>query len=478
MLTELYISRINEVDRSGPNLRSVVEVNPDALAIADRLDAERKQGFSLGPLHGIPILIKDNIDTADRMATSAGSLALNGSSAGRDAFLVQKLRAAGAIILGKTNLSEWANFRSTHSVSGWSARGGQTRNPYALDRNPCGSSSGSAGGVSANLCVAAVGTETDGAVVCPAAINGIVGIKPTLGLISRTGLIPIAHSQDTPGVMARTLRDAAALLDVLAGIDRDDPATMNSKNRRSSDYLSVLDANGLKGSRLGVARQFFGSNSSVDRLMEECVDLMKRQGAEIVDPVTLPSHNQYSDSELDVLLYEFKQDIREYLKNRQGSMSVGSLADVIRFNEDHRNEEMPFFEQEIFIKAQQKGPLTDKAYRDALARNLHLSRSEGIDAAVENDGLDALVAATTGPAWLTDWVCGDHETGSCSTPAAVAGYPHISVPAGHICGLPIGLSFFGTAWSEHKLIRIAYAFEQASLARRLPRFSPTVGFYS
>jgi amidase len=473
-IAELYLSRIKLVDRNGPQLRSVIEINPDALTMAHSLDADRERKGPRGPLHGIPILIKDNIDTADRMATTAGSLALQGSIATRDAFIVSKLRAAGALILGKTNLSEWANFRSTHSVSGWSARGGQTRNPYALDRNPCGSSSGSAVAVAANLCVAAIGTETDGSVVCPSSVNGIVGVKPTLGLVSRAGLIPIAHSQDTTGVIARTVRDAALVLSALVGIDPDDPATENCPIQSHADYSSFLDPDGLKGARLGVARQFFGTNSAVDRLMEGCIEEMKRRGAEIIDPVSLPSHKQYDDSEFQVLLYEFKHDLNEYLSNRGDSVTVRSLSEVIRFNETKRNEEMPYFEQEIMLQAEEKGPLSERGYRDALTRNRHLSRSEGIDAAIAKDELDAFVAPTTGPAWLTDWVTGDHETGSCSTPAAVAGYPHITVPAGFVHGLPIGISFFGPAWSEPTLLKLAYGFEQATTARRPPQFLPTV----
>ncbi|MGD0177443.1 MAG: amidase [Candidatus Bathyarchaeia archaeon] len=472
-ITEAYLGRIEALDKQGPAINAVIELNPDALAIADQLDMEFREKGPRGPLHGIPILIKDNIDTADRMSTTAGSLALEGSAATYDAFLVQRLRVAGAVILGKANLSEWANFRASHSVSGWSARGGQTRNPYILDRNPCGSSSGSAVAVAANLCAVAVGTETDGSIVCPAAVNGIVGIKPTLGLVSRSGVIPIAHSQDTPGPMARTVRDAAILLNTLAGADPDDPATKQAASKSELDYTKFLDTNGLSGARLGVAKKFFGYNAAVDRVINDTIAIMKQCGAKTIDLVDYPTQ-KLDDSEREVLLYEFKADLNAYLKRRGGLFAIRSLADIIGFNEGRRNEEMPYFEQDLMIKAEMKGPLTEKAYRDALARNRKLSRAEGIDAVIGKHNLDAIVAPTTGPAWLTDWVTGDHESGSCSTPAAVAGYPHITVPAGFVAGLPVGVSFFGPAWSEPTLLRLAYAFEQATKMRRAPGFLPTV----
>ena len=461
-LAERYLARIDSVDRSGPTLRSVIEVNPDALSIAAALDRERKEKGPRGPLHGIPVLIKDNIDTADRMKTTAGSLALVDAPQPRDAALVERLRVSGAVILGKTNLSEWANFRSTHSSSGWSGRGGQTRNPYALDRNPCGSSSGSGAAVAANFCTVAVGTETDGSVVCPSSINGIVGIKPTLGLVGGRGIVPIAHSQDTAGPMARSVRDAAILLAALAEGSRAQP-----------DYTKYLDPQGLRGARLGVARKFFGISADVDRIMENCLAEMKRQGAEIVDPADLPSHGKYGDAEFEVLQYEFKAGLDAYLETRRTGLTLEKLID---FNERHRSEEMPYFEQEIMVQSQKKGPLSDPAYRKALAKCQRLSRTEGIDAVLKKHNVEAIVAPTAGPAWPTDWLNGDHDTGGCSTPAAVAGYPHITVPAGFVHGLPVGLSFFGGAWSEPALLKFAYAFETAVKARRPPQFIPTAMF--
>jgi amidase len=473
-ITEKYLKRIRLIDGQGPSLRSVIELNPDALQMADAMDAERKEKGARGPMHGIPVLIKDNIDTAGRMATSAGSLSLAESWAAKDAFITGRLRESGAVLLGKTNLSEWANFRSTRSSSGWSGRGGQTRNPYFLDRNPCGSSSGSGVAVSANLCAAAVGTETDGSIVCPSSINGIVGIKPTLGLVSRSGIIPIAHSQDTAGPMARTVRDAAILFGALAGADPMDPAAAQCAGKFIGDYTKFLDPNGLKGSRLGVARKFFGFHEKVDALMEEAIKDLKRLGAEVVDPADLPTHGKFDGSEYQVLLYEFKADLNAYLGKLGAGSPVHSLKELIDFNEKHKGEEMPFFGQEIFIQAEAKGPLSDKAYRKALANSLRLSRKEGIDKVMDKFRLDALIAPTNGPAWTTDQVNGDHYAGGCSTPAAVAGYPHVTVPAGFVSGLPVGLSFFGRAFSEPSLIRLAYAFEQATKHRRPPEFFETL----
>ncbi|MGI9075316.1 MAG: amidase [Bryobacteraceae bacterium] len=473
---ELYLDRIEAIDRNGPTLRSVIEINPDALAIARALDEERKSKGARGPLHGIPVLIKDNIETADRMQTTAGSLALIGKPATRNSWVAERLHAAGAVILGKTNLSEWANFRSTHSTSGWSGRGGQTKNPYVLDRNPCGSSSGSGAAVASNLCVIAIGTETDGSVVCPASMCGIVGIKPTLGLISRAGIIPIAHSQDTAGPMTRTVRDAAVLLGALTGVNSRDNVTQASAGKAYADYTRFLDANGLRGARLGVARQYFNMGPAVTAVMEECLDVMREAGAHIVDPADVPSFEKWRQSELDVLLYEFKADLNTYLAAR--GAAVKSLEDCIAFNKAHSAAEMPYFAQELFEQAQQKGPLTEKPYRDALANNHRLARKEGIDAVIAQFKVDAIVGPTAGPAWTTDWVSGDHADSGCASPPAVAGYPHITVPAGFVFGLPLGISFFGTAWSEPALIKYAYAFEQARKARRKPEFLPTVNYYA
>ena len=467
-----YLLRIEEIDGQGPALRSVIEVNPEALAIADSLDRERRESGARGPLHGIPILIKDNIDTADRMTTTAGSLALEGSVAQRDSFVASKLREAGAVLLGKTNLSEWANFRSTRSTSGWSGRGGLTRNPYALNRNPCGSSSGSGVAVSANLCSAAIGTETDGSIVCPATANGIVGIKPTVGLVSRTGIIPISHSQDTAGPMARTVADAVAVLGALTGVDGADPHTAASQGRSHAGYSRFLDPSGFRGARIGLVRRLLGFHPDVDRIMEEAVAAMRDQGAVIVDPADIPTWGQWSESEREVMLYEFKAGLNAYLAGLEGSPRVRSLKDLIRFNEENAGREMPYFGQERFIQAQAKGPLTDKRYRDALARNHRLSRKEGIDRVMDEHRLDALLAPTGGPAWVTDLVNGDSYGGGSSGGAAVSGYPNITVPAGFVHGLPVGISFFGRAWSEGKLIRLAYAFEQATQVRRTPQFRP------
>jgi len=472
-LVEKYLSRIEEIDKRGPAVNSVIELNPDAQRIAEKLDEERKAGNVRGPLHGVPVLIKDNIDTADRMTTTAGSLALAGSVPPKDSFVAQRLRAAGAVILGKTNLSEWANIRSSRSTSGWSGRGGLTRNPYALDRNPCGSSSGSGVAVASNLAAVAVGTETDGSVVCPSSANSLVGIKPTLGLVSRSGIIPIAHSQDTAGPMTRTVADAAALLSALAGADPSDAVTLESRGKSHADYTQFLDANGLKGARIGVPRKFFGFNDHVDKLINEAVEVLRKSGATIIDPTEIETAGKFDDTELEVLLYELKADLNKYLASLGPRAPVRSLKEVIEFNERNAAREMPYFGQDLFIKAEAKGPLTSKEYREALAKNRKLAGPEGIDAAMTKHRLDAMVAPTGGPPWPTDLLNGDHFTGGYSSPSAVAGYPHITVPAGYVHGLPVGVSFFGRAYSEPTLIKLAYAYEQATKLRRPPRFLPT-----
>ena len=467
-----YLTRIAELD---PKLHAVIETNPDALTVADRLDAERKAGRVRGPLHGIPVLIKDNIATADKMMTSAGSLALAGVSAPRDAGLVGRLRAAGAVIIGKTNLSEWANIRSNHSVSGWSGRGGQCRNPYALDRNPCGSSSGTGAAIAANFAAIGVGTETDGSIVCPSGANSLVGLKPTLGLVSRAGVIPIAHSQDTAGPMCRTVSDAAIFLAALAGADPGDAATAAAP-ASIADYTKALDPNGLKGARIGVVRAVFGSPEG-DRLVNAALDVLRAQGAVLIDPVEIPHLRDYGDQEFTVLLYELKTDLNAYLAGLGSASRVKTLADVIAFNDAHKDTEMPYFGQETFIQAQEKGPLTDDAYVEALAHCRRLSRAEGVDVTFAKDKLDAIVAPTGGPAWLIDWVNGDCFSGGGNTSiAAVAGYPTITVPVGYSFGLPVGMSFVGKPWTEATLLRLAYAYEQTAKTRKPPRFLPTVQF--
>ncbi len=468
-LAEYYLKRTQRIDKQGPTLNAVIELNPDALSVAAALDEERRTRGSRGPLHGVPVMLKDNIDTADKMTTTAGSLALEGSRPQQDAFLAERLREAGAVILGKTNLSEWANFRSSRSSSGWSSRGGQTKNPYVLSRNPCGSSSGSGVAVSANLCAVAVGTETDGSITCPAAVSGVVGLKPTVGLVSRSGVIPIAHSQDTAGPMARCVTDAAILLGALTGVDARDAATGRSSEKGLRDYTQFLAADGLRGARIGVARNFFGFHEQVDAVIEGALEAMREEGAVMVD-TDLASGQDYSESEYEVLLYEFKHGLNAYLESLGPDAPVGSLEDVIAFNERNKDRVMPYFGQEHLMRAQTKGPLSERAYREALARNHRLARDEGIDATLEKHQLDAIVAPTNGPAWTTDLINGDHALGGSSSPAAVAGYPNITVPAGFVGGLPVGISFFSTAFQEPTLLKLAFAFEQATKVRRPPEY--------
>jgi amidase len=469
-LTEKYLDRIETLNRNGPGLHAVIETNPDALEIADRLDRIRRDDDEVGPLHGIPILLKDNIGTHDRMTTTAGSYALEGSIPLTDSAVASRLRQAGAVLLGKANLSEWANFRSTRSSSGWSARGGQCRNPYILDRNPCGSSSGSAAAVSSNLTGAAIGTETDGSVVCPSHACGIVGIKPTVGLVSRTGIIPLSHTQDTAGPMARTVRDAALILGALTGVDRSDAITEASAGKAHGTYTGFLDPAGLSGARIGVARAYAGYHERVDGLFEDALDAMRAEGAELIDPADPGSIGEMGAPEWVVLLYEFKADLNAYLSRLGPEAPVRSLEEVIEFNERESARQMPWFGQEILLLAQEKGPLTERPYLDALATARSLAREQGIDEIMDRHQLDALVAPTGGPAWVTDLVNGDHFAGSSSEPAAIAGYPSICVPGGFVHGLPVGLSFFGRAWSEPSLRRISYAFEQATRHRRAPTF--------
>lgn len=474
-ITRLYLERIEELDRSGPTLRSVIEVNPDALEIARALDNEREGGRVRGPLHGIPILLKDNIDTHDGMTTTAGSLALEGSVPPRDSAVAARLRAAGAVLLGKANLSEWANYRSTRSSSGWSARGGQCRNPYVLDRNPCGSSSGSGAAVSANLCAVSVGTETNGSIVCPANANGVVGIKPTVGLISRRGIVPISHTQDTAGPMARTVRDATILLGVMAGVDPEDPATASAEGHIELDYTSFLDSDGLRGARIGVATQYSRGHERVESLFAEALDEIRRAGATVIEIPEVEAWRQMGRHSSTVLRYEFKTDLEVYLAGLGPAAPVKTLAEIIAFNEAHADVEMPWFKQELFIAAQAMGPLTEAAYLEALAEARRLSRSQGIDKVIEEYALDAITAPTGSPAWTTDLINGDRFHMGSSSPAAVSGYPNVTVPMGFFSELPVNISFWGRAWSEPVLLRIAYAYEQRTHHRRKPRFLTTLG---
>ena len=474
-ITEMYLERIKSLDQNGPTLRSVIEVNPDALTIAGQLDEERRQGKVRGLLHGIPVMLKDNIDTQDQMQTTAGSLALTDSQVPQDAWVAQRLREAGAIILAKTNLSEWANFRSTRSSSGWSGRGGQTRNPYVLDRNPCGSSAGSGVAVSANLCAVAIGTETDGSIVCPSTTNGIVGIKPTVGLVGRSGIIPISHTQDTAGPMARTVTDAAITLGALTGTDPRDAATQESESKAHADYTQFLKKDGLNGARIGLSRMHLSFHEAVDTLIDQAVEVMKQQGATVVDVEQLISVEGAGDAEFDVLLYEFKDGLNKYLATLGPEAPVKSLKELIAYNQAHEGKEMPYFQQEILVMAEEKGDLNSEQYQQALAKTQRASRTEGIDKALQAQQLDAIVAPTGGPAWPIDLVTGDHFIGGSSSPAAMAGYPNITVPMGFVHGLPVGISFFASAYSEPTLIRLAYAYEQATQHRKAPQFLETLG---
>ena len=467
VITLKYLKRIDDLDRKGPQLHSIIETNPDAVEIAKNLDAERRQGKIRGPLHGIPVIIKDNIDTADKMQTTAGSMALSGFHAPKDSFIVNKLREAGAIILAKANLSEWANIRSKRSSSGWSARGGQALNPYDITRSPCGSSSGSAISVAANFTALAIGTETDGSIVCPSGINGIVGIKPTLGLWSRHGIIPISHSQDTAGPMARTVKDAALLLGILSAKDEYDPATGKAPESKN-DYSECFNENGLLGARIGVIRDFMGFHSEVDKVMEEAFDAMKKMGAELIDVKCAKDRDAWGKAEWQVLLYELKADMRKYLSERP-SAPVQSLSDIIEYDKNHKETEMPWFDQEIFLDAEKKGDLNEPEYLNALKTSKALTKKV-IDTTIDDNKLMALITPTNSPAWTIDLVNGDHYIGGTSDLAAISGYPSITVPAGNVHGLPVGLSFIGKAWQEAGLITLAYAFEQGTKKRFKPGF--------
>lgn len=469
-ICQKYLDRISVVD---PLLKSVMELNPDAMEIARQLDEERKAGKVRGPLHGIPVIIKDNIDTGDKMMTTAGSMALLGNIAPEDAPIVAGLRKAGAVLLGKTNLSEWANFRSDRSSSGWSGRGGQVRNPYCLDRSPCGSSSGTGAAIAANLCAIGIGTETNGSIVCPSGVNGIVGIKPTLGMWSRRGILPIAHSQDTAGPMCRTVTDSAILLGALAQIDEADAETHIPRGETHQDYTQFLDKDGLKGARIGIAREMLGFHPEVDRLFDAAVEQLRSLGAEVIDNVSFENRRKWGNPSYQVLLYEFKADLNKYLSEHPAA-PVRNLEEIIAFNEWNREVEMPWFGQEIFKLAQEKGDLTSAEYLEALSDSKKFSQKEGIDAVMDQAGLDVVIAATNGPAWCIDWVNGDNFSGSSSSPAAISGYPNISVPMGYVHGLPVGISFFGRAWSEPLLLKYAFAYEQASRHRVPPSFTPTL----
>lgn len=473
-LAQSCLARIEQLDRRGPMLGAMIELNPQALAIAAERDAERAAGRVRGPLHGLPIVVKDNIDSGDQLATSAGSMLLASTRALRDAFIIERLRAAGAVLLGKSNLSEWANFRSTRSSSGWSARGGLTKNPHVLDRSPSGSSSGTACAVAAGLAPLGIGTETDGSIISPSSVCGIVGIKPTLGLWGRSGIIPIAHSQDTPGPMARSVADAALLLGPLTGVDPRDAATQSSAGKSQRDYTRFLRPGALAQARIGVARDLAHFHGAVDRALDAAVSALKSAGAQVVDELALPTAGQFDDAEMDVLLYEFKADLAAYLATRGPSAPARTLADVIQFNERERASEQPWFGQELFLRAEAKGSLTDAAYRTARERCLQLTRTEGLDPLFDKHHLDAVICPSNAPAWITDLVSGDHYIGGNTSFAAVSGYPSLTVPMGFVHSLPLGLSFIGRPWSEGRLIELGFAFETLTQARRPPSFSPTL----
>jgi len=472
-LTAAYLARIAAVDAAGPTLKAVIEVNPEALRIAAERDAERRAGRIRGPLHGIPVLVKDNLDTADTMQTTAGSLALVGKPAPRDSTVVAKLREAGAVLLGKTNLSEWANFRSTRSVSGWSGRGGQTRHPYILDRNPCGSSSGTGTAISANLAAVGIGTETDGSIICPSSICGLVGLKPTVGLVSRAGIVPISATQDTAGPMTRTVTDAAVVLQVIRGSDARDAATVGAASQ-TDDYLAALRADALSGARIGVSRNMAGFHPAVDAAFNQALDVLRGAGATVIDPCNVPTVGKYDADEFTVLLYEFKDGLNAYLASRGDTVAYRTLDDLIAYNTAHAAAEMPWFAQELFEQANAKGALTDTEYTQALARCRTLSRDEGLDALFREHRLDAVVAPSNGPSWVTDWINGDKYSGGNSSVAAVAGYPSLTVPMAYVSGLPLGLSFIGTAYTEARLLGLGYAFEQKTRVRKAPTFRRTL----
>ncbi len=473
-ITEAYLNRIGEIDGQGPTLRSVIETNPEALEIAEALDRERADGRVRGPLHGIPILLKDNIATHDRMTTTAGSYALEGSIPPNDSGVARQLREAGAILLGKANLSEWANFRSTRSSSGWSGRGGQCKNPYVLDRNPCGSSSGSGAAAAASLCAAAIGTETNGSIVCPSGANGVVGIKPTVGLVSRSRIIPISHTQDTAGPMARTVTDAVIVLGALTGLDPEDAATALGAERAEADYTQYLDANGLDGARIGVATQYVEGHERVEDLFRAALEVMRGAGATVVEIPEVAAWRRMNGPSGRLMRYEFKADLNAYLEGLGPEAPVRSLEEVIAFNEANADRELLYFQQEILHQCQELGPLSEDGYQEALAEAMRLSRDEGIDAVMDDQRLDAIVAPTGSPAWTTDLINGDRYIMGSSSPAAISGYPNVSVPMGFFSELPVNISIWGRAWTEPDLIRIAYAFEQLTQHRRAPRFIPAL----